>query len=82
MPGDQTGKYGGPLEKFWAPHKISTGRDQPGNPRASNELPSSHTSLSPSKAKEILKHGSVRGHELTQKQEGFLGAVAGKGKKK
>ena len=29
------------------------------------------------KAKKILKHGSVRGHKLTEKQEGFFGARAG-----
>ena len=33
--------------------------------------------LSRSKAKEILRHGSVRGHALTKKQRGFFGAVAG-----
>jgi len=33
--------------------------------------------LSRSKAKEILRHGSVRGHKLTKKQRGFFGAVAG-----
>ncbi len=29
------------------------------------------------KAKKILKHGSVRGHKLTAKQKGFMGARAG-----
>jgi len=34
------------------------------------------------KAKEILKHGSVRGHKLTKKQRGYFGARAGGSKKK
>jgi hypothetical protein len=40
------------------------------------------------KAKEILRHGEVRGHELTPAQKGFFGARAGgarpiyKGRKK
>ena len=33
--------------------------------------------LSRRKAKEILSHGSVRGHKLTKKQRGLFGAVAG-----
>jgi len=33
--------------------------------------------LTRKKAKKILKHGSVRGHKLTEKQEGFFGARAG-----
>ena len=33
--------------------------------------------LTRSKAKKILKHGSVRGHKLTKAQEGFFGARAG-----
>lgn len=68
-------------EDFWKPHSIKSGRDQPGNPRASSELPSTHADVSPRKAKEILRHGTVRGRELTLRQEGFFGAVAGKGKK-
>jgi len=71
----------GATENFWKPHSIKSGRDQPGNPRASSELPSTHAKVTPHKAKEILRHGSVRGHELTPKQRGFFGAVAGKGKK-
>lgn len=38
MPGDNTGEYSGPTEKFWKPHSIKTGRDQPGNPKATSEL--------------------------------------------
>ena len=34
--------------------------------------------LSRKKAKEIMSHGSVRGHKLTKKQRGLFGAVAGK----
>lgn len=42
--------------------------------------------LSKGKAKEILRHGEVRGKPLTKKQKGFMGAKAGgapmkKGKK-
>lgn len=33
--------------------------------------------LTQKKAKEILRHGSVRGHKLTKKQTGLFGAVAG-----
>lgn len=36
-----------------------------------------HKKLSKAKAKEILKHGEVRGHKLTKKQKGFFGARAG-----
>ena len=32
--------------------------------------------VKPAKAKEILHHGSVRGHELTPKQQRFMGARA------
>jgi len=28
------------------------------------------------KAKEMLRHGSVRGHKLTRKQRGLFGAIA------
>lgn len=34
-------------------------------------------SVSQRKAKEILKHGAVRGQRLTKKQKGFFGARAG-----
>lgn len=37
-------------------------------------------SLGKEKAKEILRHGEVKGHVLTEKQKGFFGARAG-GKK-
>ena len=33
--------------------------------------------VSPGKAKEILKHGEVRGHPLSSKQKKFFGARAG-----
>ena len=33
--------------------------------------------LTSAKAKEILRHGSVRGHKLTAKQKRFMGARAG-----
>ena len=36
-----------------------------------------HGQVSMNKAKEILRHGSVRGHRLTRRQRGFLGARAG-----
>ena len=36
--------------------------------------------VSKGKAKEILRHGSVRGHKLTPKQEGYFGLLAGGGK--
>ncbi len=38
--------------------------------------------LTRAKAKKILKHGSVRGHKLTKKQTGFMGARAGGARKK
>lgn len=37
-------------------------------------------SLSASKAKKILRDGSVRGHKLTPKQKRFMGWKAGGGK--
>jgi len=33
--------------------------------------------LTRAKAKEIMRHGEVRGHKLTKKQRGFFGARAG-----
>ncbi|MGH8744530.1 MAG: hypothetical protein ACREUY_09665 [Burkholderiales bacterium] len=33
--------------------------------------------LTSGKAREILHHGTVRGHKLTKKQRGLFGAVAG-----
>ena len=33
--------------------------------------------LSQRKAKEILRHGEVRGKSLTEKQKGYFGVVAG-----
>ncbi|MGH7743819.1 MAG: hypothetical protein ACREQ5_03235 [Candidatus Dormibacteria bacterium] len=41
-------------------------------------LPSEHTDITPEKAKTMLKEGEAKGHDLTDKQKGFLGAVAGK----
>jgi len=38
--------------------------------------------LTKKKAKEILRHGEVRGHALTKKQKGFFGARAGGAKPK
>ena len=38
--------------------------------------------LTKTKAKKILKHGSVRGKKLTKKQRGFFGARAGGKRKK
>ncbi len=64
-------------EKFWKPYKISRGHTEQGQ-KKSKGLPSKHTSLSPEKAGLILKHGEVRGHKLTPRQRGFLGAVRGK----
>lgn len=36
---------------------------------------------SPGKAKEILRDGTVHGHQLTRKQQGFFRAVAALDKK-
>lgn len=33
--------------------------------------------VSQEKAKEIMRHGEVRGHALSKKQKGFFGARAG-----
>ena len=33
--------------------------------------------VSKEKAGEILRHGEVRGHALTEKQRGFFGAIRG-----
>ena len=38
--------------------------------------------LTQSKAKEIMRHGEVRGKKLTKKQRGFFGAKAGGAKMK
>lgn len=46
------------------------------------KMPSESSDVSPEKAKEILKHGSVHGHELTKDQEGFFGAIAGQSEDK
>ncbi len=43
-------------------------------------MPSETTSLTPEKAKTMLKEGEVGGDPLTQKQEKFFGVVAGKDK--
>ena len=34
---------------------------------------------SKAKAKEIMRHGEVRGHMLTEKQSGLMGMIAGGG---
>jgi len=39
-------------------------------------------SVSSKKAKEILRHGEVRGHKLTRRQKGYFGARAGNAPKK
>lgn len=41
------------------------------------ELDMPHKKLTKSKAKKILRHGSVRGKKLTAKQRRFMGARAG-----
>jgi len=69
----------GACAAFWKPFSIRDDHSQPGNPKASNEKPSEHTSITPEKAKLMLKEGTARGHKLTGPQKGFLGAVAGKG---
>ena len=43
--------------------------------------PSTHTTLSPEKARHILSDGTVHGHPLTPAQRGFFGAIAGRGRK-
>lgn len=68
----------GPCASFWKPHSIRDEHTQPGNPRASNELPSKHMDMSPEKARTILHDGSIRGHPLTSKQRGLFGSIAGK----
>ena len=41
-------------------------------------LPSEKANLTPEKAGVILSHGEVRGHKLTKKQRGLMGAIRGK----
>lgn len=36
--------------------------------------------LTSKKAKEILRHGEVKGHPLTKKQKGFFGLMSSGGK--
>jgi hypothetical protein len=69
----------GACARFWKPFSVRDGHSQPGNPHSKGELPSEHTSITPEKAKLMLHEGTARGHKLTHKQKGFLGAVAGKG---
>ncbi len=71
---------GGACASFWKPYSIRDGHTQPGNPKASNELPSEHMDMSPEKARTILHDKSIRGHPLTPKQRGLFGSIAGKGK--
>lgn len=47
-----------------------------------SSLPSETTSVTPTKARKILRDGKVYGKPLTKDQKGFFGAVAGKQKKK
>lgn len=68
----------GSTENFWKSFSIKGERDQPGNPKSQEELPSTHAKITPHKAGVILKDGSVRGHKLTPKQKGFFGAIKGK----
>lgn len=70
----------GACAEFWKPFSIRDGHTQPGNPKASNELPSKHMDMSPEKARTILHDKSIRGHPLTPKQRGLFGAIAGKGR--
>jgi hypothetical protein len=46
-------------------------------PKRASKGSSSKSPVSQGKAKEIMRHGEVRGHELTPKQKGFFGARAG-----
>lgn len=39
----------------------------------------SHSPVSAVKAKEIIRHGEVRGKPLTEKQKGLFGLIAGGG---
>lgn len=71
----------GPSASFWKQFSIRDGHTQPGNPKASNELPSKHMDMSPEKARTILHDKSIRGHPLTEKQRGLFGSIASKGKK-
>ena len=41
-------------------------------------MPHTHKKLTKTKAKKILKDGSVRGKKLTKKQRGFFGAKSKK----
>ena len=43
-------------------------------------LPSETTNISSTKARKMLREGTAHGKSLTEKQRGFLGAVAGKGR--
>lgn len=70
----------GPCASFWRNYSIRDGHTQPGNPKASNELPSKHMDMSPEKARTILHDKEIRGHPLTEKQRGLFGAIAGKKK--
>lgn len=40
-------------------------------------MPKYKKKITKAKAKEILRHGKVRGHKLTKKQKGYFGARAG-----
>lgn len=80
MARSKEGYEGGACAKFWKPYSIRDGHTQPGNPKASNELPSEHMDMSPEKARTILHDKSIRGHPLTPKQRGLFGSIAGKKK--
>lgn len=71
--------YGnGPSASFWRNYSIRDEHTQPGNPKASNELPSKHMDMSPEKARTILHDKEVRGHPLSEKQRRLFGSIAGK----
>lgn len=56
------------------------GRESSGS-GSHRSYPSEHTTLSPEKARNILRDGQVHGHPLTPAQRGFFGAIASRGKK-
>jgi len=49
----------------------------PGGGTPSRAIREARKRVSKPKAKEILRHGEIRGHKLTKKQRGFFGARAG-----
>jgi hypothetical protein len=47
---------------------------------ARKSRPSDRSDVSPTKARKILRDGTVHGKTLTSKQKGMFGAIAGKKK--